>query len=140
MNVYSEPLAAPAQSETGRCCSLQTPHRPEYSVPKHVELAVILRRRQVGCIERHGRAMQEHLAPEPAQTDADRTVDRYGLVPRLRIVIANAPPHLVGVQRAADAAALGRQRIAVPLEPAQAILPRHARLISGQRLACQSSN
>ena len=83
-------------------------------------------RAEVGLVERHGRTVQIDVAADATQAGADRMIDRHGLGPGFGIAVADLAPAHVGMKGTADAGALGRDLVAVPFEPAQAVLPRHA--------------
>ena len=72
--------------------------------------------------------MQEHLAADAAQPGADRRVDIHRRGPGVVVLVAEAAPLRIAVERAADAARLGRDRVAVPLQPAQAVDAGHGAL------------
>ncbi|PYE43593.1 hypothetical protein DFI02_104299 [Rhizobium sp. PP-F2F-G20b] len=69
--------------------------------------------------------MEVDLAPETAQAGADRPIDRDSIGPDFGILVAHRPPYGFEIKRAADAGALRWRGIAVPVEPAQAIVPGH---------------
>lgn len=90
--------------------------------------------RQIGKVERHTGAMQEHIATDAAKTGTQGVVDRDRISPRLAVVIAQIAPAGIVVERAADARALRRDRIAMAVQPRHAILPAHASLDQGKAL------
>ena len=68
-------------------------------IDPEIELAAIGRRRQVRLIERHGRAMQEHLAADATHAGADGTVNLDRVDPGVGIVVAHVPPSGVVMER-----------------------------------------
>ena len=91
-----------------------------------VELAMIGGCRKIGQIERDGGAVKIDLAANAPEARPDSGIDRDGIGPCFGIVVAHMPPIGIGMERAADAGALGRKGIAMPLQPAQAIRAGHA--------------
>lgn len=82
-------------------------------IAEEVELTVIGGGRQIGKVERHARAMQEHIATNAAKTGTQGVIDFDSVGPRLGIVITHVAPARIVVEWTADARALRRDRIAM---------------------------
>ena len=89
------------------------------------ELTALLWRREVNHREGFERAVDVDITPATQVTG--RRVERYRILPGDRIG-SDVSPFGIGVIRASDAGRARRARVAVSLQPGQAVVAGHARL------------